>query len=83
MRTPLPPVPSHPFCYDAEYERRDTANLFLVTTPLLGRREIAVTDRGTRVDFAHAMRDLVDVHFPAADRNADGTAGAGVARQVR
>jgi DDE superfamily endonuclease len=68
VRTPLPLVPGHPLCYDTEYERHGTANLFLFTAPLLGWRGAAVTEHRTRVDFAHAIRELVDVHFPTAER---------------
>jgi hypothetical protein len=68
VRTPLPAIPGYPACYDTEYERRGTANLFLFTAPLLGWREVKVTDHRTRIDFAHAVRDLVDVHFPDAAR---------------
>jgi hypothetical protein len=45
-----------------------TANLFLFTAPLLGWRDITVTVHRTRTDFAHVIRDLVDVHFVAAER---------------
>jgi hypothetical protein len=68
VRTPLPLIPGHPLCYDTEYERHGTANLFLFTAPLLGRRDIQVTDHRTRTDFAHVIRELVDVHFPTAER---------------
>jgi len=68
VRTPLPMVPGHPRRDDTEYERHGTANLFLFTAPLLEWREVVVTDRRTRLDFAHAMRDLVDIRFPAAAR---------------
>jgi hypothetical protein len=68
VRAPLPLIPGHPVCYDTEYARHGTANLFLFTAPLLGWREVQVTDHRTRTDFARAMRDLVDVHFPAAER---------------
>jgi hypothetical protein len=68
VRPPLPLIPGHPVCSDTEYERHGTANLFLFTAPLLGWREVTVTDRRTRTDFAHAIRDLVDVYFPAAER---------------
>jgi len=27
-----------------------------------------VTERRTRTDWAHAIRDLVDVHYPAAEK---------------
>lgn len=68
VRTPLPTRPGRPARYDAEYERLGTANLFLLTAPLLGWRHVAVTDHRTRIDWAHQMRQLVDVHFPAAPR---------------
>jgi transposase len=35
--------------------------------PLEAWRHIKVTDRRTMIDFAHCMRDLVDVHFPTAE----------------
>lgn len=68
VRDPLPMIPGHPLRYDTEYERQGTANLFLWCAPLLGRRGVTVTDRRTRVDFARAIRDLVDVQFPQAER---------------
>jgi len=68
VRGPLPPAPGQPERHDAEYARRGTANLFLVCAPLLGWRAVRVTARRTRVDWAHAIKELVDVHFPAAER---------------
>ncbi len=68
VRSPLPPSPGHAACYDTEYERNGVANCFLWTVPLLGRRQVAVTERRTRLDWAAQIRDLVDVHFPAAER---------------
>ena len=65
-RIPLPMVPGKPERIDYEYERRGTANLFLVTQPLTGWRHVDVTDRRTKPDFAQQMRDLVDRHFPDA-----------------
>jgi hypothetical protein len=67
-RTPLPMAPGKPERVDYEYERKGTANLFLVTQPLGGWRHVDVTDRRTKHDFAEQMRDLVDRHFPNADR---------------
>ena len=68
VRDPLPVSPGHPRRDDAEYARHGTANLFLWCAPHLGTRGITVTERRTRVDWAHAVRDLVDVEFPAAER---------------
>jgi DDE superfamily endonuclease len=67
-RLPLPMAPGKPERVDYEYERKGTANLFLVTEPLTGWRHVDVTDRRTKPDFARQMRDLVDRHFPNADR---------------
>ena len=68
VRTPLPPLPGQPARFDAEYERNGVANLFLVCAPHLGWRHVKATDRRTRVDWAELVRELVDVHFPAAER---------------
>ena len=35
--------------------------------PLAGKRHIEVTERRTGVDFAHVLKDLVDVHYPEAE----------------
>jgi hypothetical protein len=67
-RLPLPAQPGSPAKYDYEYERNGTSNLFMCFAPLEGWRHLAVTDQRTMVDFAHCMRDLVDVHFPHAER---------------
>ena len=67
-RTPLPAVPGRPARIDYEYERHGVRNLFLFVEPLAGRRHIQVTERRTKQDWAHAIRDLVDVHYPDAER---------------
>ena len=67
-RVPLPMEPGKPERVDSEYERKGTANLFLVTEPHTGWRHVDVTDRRTKHDFALQMRDLVDRHFPDAER---------------
>jgi hypothetical protein len=67
-RRPLPVRPGQPACYDDEYKRQGTANLFLVVHPLLGWRQVNVTARRTHQDFAQQRQLLVDVYFPEADR---------------
>jgi len=67
-RTPTSPAPGRPRRVDYEYQRRGTANLFLWCEPLRGRRHVRVTERRTRVDWAHAIRELVEVHYPEAER---------------
>ena len=66
-RTPLPMRPGEPMRYDYEYERHGTCNLFMFFEPLRGWRHIEVTDRRTMIEYAHCMRNLVDVFFPDAE----------------
>ncbi len=65
-RTPIPMAPGRPATTDYEYERNGTANQFMMFEPLAGRRHVKVTERRTAVDYAHAVRELVDVHYPHA-----------------
>lgn len=51
---------------DYQYERCGTANVFMMVAPLIGWRHVKVTETRRKMDFAHVMRDLVDVHFPDA-----------------
>ena len=65
-RTPIPAAPGQPERVDYEYRREGTCNLFMHFEPLRGWRHVAVSERRTAVDFAHQLRDLVDVHYPEA-----------------
>jgi hypothetical protein len=53
---------------DYEYQRKGVRNLFLWCEPLGNRRHVEVTERRTKVDWAHVVRDLVDVQYPEAKR---------------
>jgi hypothetical protein len=65
-RKPLPPEPGRPERFDYEYVRNGTANLFMVSEPLLGWRAVQVTERRTAKDFAEVLRWLVeDLHAEA------------------
>ena len=65
---PCPLAPGQPAREDYEYQRGGMCNLFLVTEPLAGWRQVMVSDRRTRIDWAHCIKDLVDVHYPDAER---------------
>ena len=65
-RKPIPGEPGKPDREDYEYERNGVANLFMMFAPLEGWRHVKVTDRHAAVDYAHALRDLSDTHFPNA-----------------
>jgi hypothetical protein len=65
---PLPIAPGRPAREDYEYVRGGVCSLFLVCEPLRGWRHVTVSDRRTRLDFAHCIRELVDVHYPDAEQ---------------
>ncbi len=65
---PLPTTPGQPAREDYEYVRHGVANLFPVTEPLRGWRHVTVSDRRTRLDWAQCIRELVDVHYPEAEK---------------
>ena len=67
-RPPEPPAPGRPARRDPEYVRGGVVNLFLVTEPLRGWRQVRVSDQRTRLDWARCVKDLVDRHYPAAER---------------
>jgi hypothetical protein len=67
-RIPQPARPGQPERFDYEYERNGTANIFLFCEPLAGRRQVAVTDRRTKCDWAEQVRSLLEVHYPRAER---------------
>ena len=67
-RIPIPMKPGRLTCHDYEYRRNGTANLFMAFAPLEGSRHVKVTDRRTRIDYAHFLRDLADVHYCNADQ---------------
>jgi DDE superfamily endonuclease len=68
VREPRAVSPGRPARYDYEYERNGTANLFIVSEPLAGWRHISVTERRTKLDWAHCVKELVDVHYPKAEK---------------
>ncbi len=69
VREPLAASSGRPARHDYEYERNGTANLFIVCEPLAGWRHISVTERRrTKIEWAHCIRELVDLHYPHAER---------------
>ena len=40
----------------------------MIFAPLLGFRHVEVTDQRRSIDFAHVCQDIVDVHFPDAEK---------------
>ena len=65
---PQPMAAGVPAKEDYEYVRRGVVNLFMVCEPLRGWREVMVSDRRTRIDWAQCIKGLVDVHYPDAEK---------------
>ena len=66
LRSPIPAAPGRPKRVDNEYERNGTANIFVFTEPLVGWRQVTATQHRTRVDWAFAVRDLLDGRYVKA-----------------
>ena len=64
---PVPMKPGQPRRQDYEYKRNGTRNLFVFVEPQAGFRHVLITRRRTKLEFAYAMRYLVDVLYPDAE----------------
>jgi transposase len=67
-RPPQPAAPGRVAREDSHYARAGSRNLFLACAPHLGWRQIRVTAQRTAIDFAQALRELVDQALPTAER---------------
>jgi hypothetical protein len=67
VTAPLPAAPGRPARQDYEYVRQGVCNVFLVCEPLRGWRHVTMSERRTRIDWAHCIRELVDLHYPDTD----------------
>jgi hypothetical protein len=66
-RAAVPGAPGQVAQYDYEYVRKGVANLFMMFEPLAGQRDVAVTDRRTKKDYAECLRKLSDEVYPEAE----------------
>ena len=67
-RAPWPPAPGRAARVDYEYQREGTANVFLSFEPLAGWRQAVATERRTRQDWAHQIKDLLEGRYAAAEK---------------
>jgi len=67
-RLPLSMKPGETQRLDYEYERNGVGTLFMMVAPLEGWREVRVTEQKTRLDYAHCLKALADVHYPNAEK---------------
>lgn len=65
---PIPAESGQAERVDYEYERNGTANLFMVSEPMVGWRRVEVTKQRTALDYAHLLKTLVDDDYAQADK---------------
>jgi len=68
IREALPMQPGKPKREDYEYERDGFCSIFLACEPLAGKTFLQVSERRTKKDFAHFLRDLIDLQYPEAEK---------------
>jgi hypothetical protein len=67
-RRPVKAKPGQLERFDFEYKRNGVANLFMLFEPLVARRQVSVRERKTNKDWAECIREMVEVHYPEAER---------------
>ncbi len=67
VQTPVPAASGQVAHYDYEYVRNGVANIFMICEPLAGQRDVEVTDRRTRKDYAECLRKISDEMYPDAE----------------
>jgi hypothetical protein len=67
-RIPIERKPGYDAKEDYEYERCGVANIFMVNEPLTGKRHVKVTDKKTKKDWAHLIKEIADEHYPQAEK---------------
>ena len=67
VAVPMPAAPGQVAHYDYEYVRNGVANIFMIFEPLAGQRDVEVTDRRTKKDYAECLRRISDKMYPDAE----------------
>lgn len=62
VRTPIPVEPGTSARYDTEYECKGVCDLMMICEPKRVFRQVDITDRRTRIEFAQSMKHIVDLY---------------------
>jgi hypothetical protein len=68
VQEPISVAPGHSVLIDNEYVRKGVACIFMEVEPLGGKRHVKITERRTRIDWAHFIKEMVDVRYPDVDK---------------
>ena len=68
VQEPIPAAPGHPELMDDEYVRNGVASIFLEVEPLGGKRQVKITERRTRMDWAHFIQEMLEERYANAKK---------------
>ena len=68
VQEPIPAAPGHPELMDDEYVRNGVASIFLEVEPLGGKRKVKITERRTRIDWAHFIKEMLEDRYADAEK---------------
>jgi hypothetical protein len=67
-RQPIQMEAGEPERVDYEYERKGVCSVFLAMEPETGACQVRVSKRRTKKDWALFLRDVIDLHYPHAEK---------------
>lgn len=67
LTPPLPMKPGAPLRIDDKYQRHEVRALLMFYDPLSGWRRVGCRESRTRLDWAHEVRQLLEVDYPQAE----------------
>ncbi len=65
VKTPIGGKPGSSAKYDYKYKRNGVCNIFMACEPLAGNRFVKVTERKTKIDWAHFLEDTASQYSDA------------------
>ncbi len=68
VQVSIPAAPGHPELMDDEYVRNGVASIFLEVEPLGGKRQVKITERRTRVDWAYFVKEMLEERYSNAEK---------------
>ena len=68
VHEPIPAAPGHSVLVDDEYVRNGVASIFIEVEPLGGKRKVKITERRTRVDWAHFIKEMLEERYADAEK---------------
>lgn len=66
-RKPIQAAPGQPGRYDYEYERCGVCNIFMANEPLAGKRLVQITEKKTKIQWAHFIEEVAG-NYPDAEK---------------